>query len=459
MKSKNKFRAGIYLLETLTSGMYNNPLSVYREYIQNSVDSIDKCEVKKNKSVNIIIDPRNNYIKIIDNAVGLPSQDANRTLSGIGTSDKNNGDRLRGFRGIGRLSGIAFSNKVQFSTKYEGENIVTNQAWDCTKLRTYIDNRSNSYMTLEELFNDVTTFNQMHTENTDNSYFKVTLDGVTSFRNYITDLRRVRDYITKVAPIDYDPTKFGFHKKLNHFLLSNVSNYGTYKIYVNNKRIYKPYCDTVKITKGGYDSIIGIELVKIYIGSEIAAFGWYGKRSEFIGSIIKGDNSSGLTVRVGNILLGDSHLLDFCFREDRFNSYIIGELHVVHPHLIPNSRRDDFVDNDAKTKFYNEVSKVVGIPISKEIRLRSRIKSMQSTSANTSQQSTNIPSSTIAYLKVDGDRDVRVVDRAKKENVIGHVSSTTILKRFINSCSNCDCMNKVVRQLVRESQYIKKPHA
>ena len=35
--------AGKFLLEILTKGMYSNPMHIYREYIQNSSDSIDKA--------------------------------------------------------------------------------------------------------------------------------------------------------------------------------------------------------------------------------------------------------------------------------------------------------------------------------------------------------------------------------------------------------------------------------
>ena len=35
--------AGKFLLEILTKGMYSNPMHIYREYIQNSADSIDKA--------------------------------------------------------------------------------------------------------------------------------------------------------------------------------------------------------------------------------------------------------------------------------------------------------------------------------------------------------------------------------------------------------------------------------
>lgn len=38
---KRELIIGKYTLESLTNGMYASPLDMYREYIQNSVDSCD----------------------------------------------------------------------------------------------------------------------------------------------------------------------------------------------------------------------------------------------------------------------------------------------------------------------------------------------------------------------------------------------------------------------------------
>ena len=76
----------------------------------------------------------------------------------------------------------------------------------------------------------------------------------------------------------------------------------------------------------------------------------------------------GIKVRAGNILIGDKHLLADFYRERRFNNYLIGELHITNPSLIPNSRRDDFEDNKYKEEFYNCFIKEIGIPFSKAIR-------------------------------------------------------------------------------------------
>ena len=40
---KHELIIGKYTLESLTNGMYASPLDLYREYIQNSVDSFDEA--------------------------------------------------------------------------------------------------------------------------------------------------------------------------------------------------------------------------------------------------------------------------------------------------------------------------------------------------------------------------------------------------------------------------------
>jgi len=56
------------------------------------------------------------------------------------------------------------------------------------------------------------------------------------------------------------------------------------------------------------------------------ASGWYAKRKDFIDAINRGEGVSGIRVRDGNIMIGDEHILDGCFREARFNSHVMGDL-------------------------------------------------------------------------------------------------------------------------------------
>ena len=93
--------AGKYLLEILTRGMYSNAMHIYREYIQNSVDSIDKA-IQANilnpseAEIHITIDEESRTIVIRDNGMGMPLDIAESTLMSIGHSDKD-GITERGF--------------------------------------------------------------------------------------------------------------------------------------------------------------------------------------------------------------------------------------------------------------------------------------------------------------------------------------------------------------------------
>ena len=69
--------AGKFLLEILTKGMYSNPMHIYREYIQNSSDSIDKAiELgilqAAEAEIHIFIDEIKRNIIIRDNGLGIP---------------------------------------------------------------------------------------------------------------------------------------------------------------------------------------------------------------------------------------------------------------------------------------------------------------------------------------------------------------------------------------------------
>jgi len=85
--------AGKFLLEILTKGMYSNPMHVYREYIQNSTDSIDKAVAEGMISsseavIHIQIDGDKQRIIIQDNGCGITSEKARETLLSIGDSKK-----------------------------------------------------------------------------------------------------------------------------------------------------------------------------------------------------------------------------------------------------------------------------------------------------------------------------------------------------------------------------------
>src|SRR5262245_26350491 len=115
--------------------MYVSPVTIYREYIQNGADSIDLARAEgvlgrgRRGEVSIALDHAARAVAIRDNGAGITAKDAPGILLAIGGSAKR-GTNARGFRGVGRLSGIAYCRTLQFRTKAVGESKITSVIWD-----------------------------------------------------------------------------------------------------------------------------------------------------------------------------------------------------------------------------------------------------------------------------------------------------------------------------------------
>ena len=117
------------ILDLLTGSMYIDPLNIYREFIQNSADAIDLAK-KNNLTFNeepyirFNLDHSKRTVKVRDNGISLNSSVFVSRIVAIGGSKKR-GEKLRGFRGIGRLSGIGYCQKIIFRGKTENDKKVT----------------------------------------------------------------------------------------------------------------------------------------------------------------------------------------------------------------------------------------------------------------------------------------------------------------------------------------------
>src|ERR1700684_4341871 len=110
------------ILELLTGAMYADRLTVYREYIQNAVDSIEDA-VEANMysrsvepGIEVHIDRKERTIRIRDNGIGVSRANFLKRLTSIGASSKR-GSKRRGFRGVGRLAQLGFWGGLVFRSK------------------------------------------------------------------------------------------------------------------------------------------------------------------------------------------------------------------------------------------------------------------------------------------------------------------------------------------------------
>jgi molecular chaperone HtpG len=391
MSTNKDINIGKFTLDSLTSGMYNNPLCIFREYIQNSADAIDEAARTdkrdvKDYEIRIIFDQPKECITIKDDGCGVSVKSAAKTLLSLGDSQKF-GERIRGFRGIGRLGGHAYCDTLLFKTKSKGENEESHIIWYCDKLHQLLarSNPSSRGMQADELIKECTEIKVVTSDRKkDESFFIVEMCNVKCSGNILWDLPIVRQYIEDHAPVPFDNQAFFYGKELDTWLHQEVPNYNTYRIFAgltnSQSLIMKRYTQTLALQRKGNlaDSLEGYKKFDVLDREKkIIARGWYGIRKDNIGQLASDSGIHSLRVRVGNILLGEASLTDQCFSETRFNDWIVGEIHVISPALVPNARRDDFEDSDIKSDFYKYIREHIAAPLAKKAREDSDQKSKQ----------------------------------------------------------------------------------
>ncbi len=370
---------GKFTLESLTTGMYSEPESYYREYIQNAVDSIDEA-VKQGllqpdeSRIEIVVDEQKAEISIKDNGTGITSALAGKTLLDIGNSTKIHTVN-RGFRGIGRLGGLSYCKRLSFCTSSRGEELRTLVTFDCEKLRELLIPGQGDEHNLQSVIEAVTQV-VVDEEQRSSHYFLVKMEEVDDIASLL-DIELVRDYISQVAPLPFKK-QFYWSSVIKEELLTKGVEIEEYSVFLGSSfermtQVYKPYKNAQDISlRSGMakDDISGISFFDVAWDDTALAYGWYAD-TEFLGTIAD-DSFSGIRVRLGNILIGDSKTLSQYFKESRFNGWVLGELYIVSKDLIPNARRDDFERNDAFAAFESSVRHTVGTEVSEKIRAASK---------------------------------------------------------------------------------------
>lgn len=337
---------GRQLFDIVTSGMYDNPLMIYREYIQNSVDSIDLAVEsglidKETANISITLKGHDRSIVIEDNGQGLNNDIAHGILTNLGCSPKE-GMNQRGFRGIGRLGGLAYCDELVFETRSIGDDYISVVRWNRKEFDAIAaDSRKN--ITLSEMIEAVANLDyEESTEGTPAHFFRVTLRNVHRFHSdMLMNLKAVNDYLAHSAPVPYNRQTFSHAEAIDAYL-SRTTDFHCYQIQVNDRQVFRPYSDEIKLSVSSSDYVQSIEYFQFTNSdSDVIALGWYAK-TQFLATLPAALNVKGIRIRQGNIEVGGEHFLDDKFSEPRFSGWQIGEIHVVNNALKPNARRDGF---------------------------------------------------------------------------------------------------------------------
>jgi len=188
---------GAFVLETLTIGMYGEPRHTLREYVQNAYDSIRTAQRTKflagrgRVDVNIT----SQQLSVRDNGLGVRAELAWSTLTSIGASRK---DRTRdaGFRGIGRLAGMAYCEELVFRTTFPGETILSTIRFDCNKLLAAMNPDEGGDTELASLLADsIVLYQEDHGASSDEHFFEVQLNGLSRAPETLTKADGVNAYL------------------------------------------------------------------------------------------------------------------------------------------------------------------------------------------------------------------------------------------------------------------------
>lgn len=352
---------GKNIIENLTTAMYENSYTVYREYIQNSADSIDKAIaegvlLKDDAIIDIHIEYNKRKVSIYDNAKGISVENFNRILTDIADSEKDR-TKEKGFRGIGRLAGVAYCDKLIFKSSYKGEDVESVLEWDGVKLREIL-NDVNQHPSASELVDSI-THAYTKTAEKDSHYFEVVMQNVIDESDDLLSEHDVIEYLKAVAPIPF-ANSFYFSSKIREFCKKENLRIDEYNIQVNGNPLYKYY--GTRIYDGGnkiVDEISDLEFRKfVNKDGKLIAWMWFGV-IKFVGAIHSTNKMRCLRLRKENIQIGNEETLGRFFKEPRGNSYFVGEIYAIDSELIPNARRDYFNLNSAYKDFENAIKPVL----------------------------------------------------------------------------------------------------
>lgn len=365
------------VLELLSTSMYVDPMTIYREYVQNAADAIDEARAKgllppaEPGRVVIETNAATRSIRIQDNGTGIPWSCFTRQLTSIGASAKR-GSKARGFRGVGRLAGLGYCQEVIFRSRTSPESLVSELRWDCRRLQAAL--RSADFKGgLAEVIQDAIAVRHASLDGYPERFFEVELRGVTRHRHdRLLSPPAIAEYLGQTAPLPFDPA-FSFAAEITATLEPHV-HLGNLHLTISgiDGPIYRPHRNRFEIGDDVHDAFTVLEPIEITgVDGDIAAVGWL-LHHGYTGAIPAKAGVKGLRFRVGNVQVGEGNLLEELFPEPRFNAWSVGEIHILDPRIVPNGRRDHFQPNVHFNNVLNHLA-----PTIREIARRCRTSSIR----------------------------------------------------------------------------------
>ncbi|MCK4777944.1 MAG: ATP-binding protein, partial [Actinomycetia bacterium] len=233
-----------YIIKALASGLYHNKFDVIREYVLNAYNAVVKWEdLNKVISNGIKIIIKKPSISICDYGTGMNEETINAYRK-VGFSKKKAGEVV-GFRGIGKLSGISVAKKLIITTSPEGIEEKYTLEFDADSMIKELDDlkKNQKNIPLNELIEEYTAI-KTEKEKKNEHYTSIQLYEIKENSKDLLNKNKLKDYISKNAPVEFDPNS-AYKTKIENGIKKFVKSFRSVKISVNGVKTYKPLLENV----------------------------------------------------------------------------------------------------------------------------------------------------------------------------------------------------------------------
>jgi Histidine kinase-, DNA gyrase B-, and HSP90-like ATPase len=358
----------------LSQDLYPRKLEIVREYIQNASDAIDTfaavADIVKDTSESLIkISIQGKSLLIFDNGIGMDEEDVSK-LRRIAYSEKKAGEEA-GYKGIGKLAGIAVAEKLKISSTSYGDPKLHHFEFRAKDMREEISKKKKQGV-IERASDVIHRHTTLESTDIDRAahFTMVELRGITDSCPELLDPHKLKEYIGDIAPVDFSPD-FKWGARLSQHLRQNVPDYSPKTVYLTKRngervKVYKPYDDSMMIAEPEYIEVHDSENL-----NNTLALCWYATKGQEVlgqirpaGKIFSVDDDgddprakkrfAGLAYKLFGFSVGDRSLsVRTLWGQSAPRAlWFTGEIHIIDKEVFPTTDRSDFIESDARDRLY-----------------------------------------------------------------------------------------------------------
>lgn len=261
----NNSTVGASILNIITESLYDKPIVIFREYIQNSADSLkSKCKSSNACSLFSSVWSTDNDLFFLDNGTGINPDDFLSKMQSIAFSGKDKETSI-GYKGIGRLSGISYCKKLRFINIIDfNKELFQEYEIDCVLYNNIQKSQKYNETSFVSLMSQIGTLktnvsseevkqfinNRIPDKSAIESGFLVILEDISSVLRIVINDKNFENSLCWLLPVPFkkellntgNPTDELFEWLSSEPSIdgSNIIAAQSYTIYFNGKQLYRP---------------------------------------------------------------------------------------------------------------------------------------------------------------------------------------------------------------------------